>query len=211
MEAPEKKLGVPEMFSRLIIATGNEGKYREFCEIIRDVAGENFADEIIFAPEISRMIVDETGKTYAENSMLKARAWAERSGLPCLADDSGLEVDALNGAPGLYSARVIHGDDSDKVSWLLGQLEGVENRRARFAAALCLCVPEKFTLITEGYCHGKIIDSPRGYDGFGYDPVFLPDGYDLTFAELPGHVKNQISHRTNAFRKLNAHIKTDSL
>ena len=133
------------MFSRLIIATGNEGKYREFCEIIRDVAGENFADEIIFAPEISRMIVDETGKTYAENSMLKARAWAEKSGCACLADDSGLEVDALNGAPGLYSARVINGGDSDKVSWLLGQLEGVENRRARFAAALCLCVPEKLS------------------------------------------------------------------
>ena len=207
MEAPEKIM----TFSKLIIATANEGKYREFCEIIRDTAGVNFADDIIFAPDIARMIVDETGKTYAENSMLKARAWAEKSGLPCLSDDSGLEVDALNGAPGLYSARVIQGGDSDKVSWLLGQLEGVENRKARFAAALCLCVPQEFTLIAEGYCYGKIIDSPRGHDGFGYDPVFLPDGYGLTFAELSGHVKNQISHRTNAFRKLHAHLKTDSL
>ena len=93
-------------FSKLIIATANEGKYREFCEIIRDVAGESFADGIIFAPDIARIVVDETGKSYAENSMLKARAWAEKSGCPCLADDSGLEVDALNGAPGLYSARV---------------------------------------------------------------------------------------------------------
>lgn len=189
-------------FTKLIIATGNKGKYREFCEIIRDTAGENFAGEIIFAPEISRMIVEETGKTYAENAMLKARAWAERSGLPCLADDSGLEVDALDGAPGLYSARVIAGNDSDKVSWLLGQLEGAEDRCARFVASLCLCVPEKFTLITEGECRGKIVDSPRGYDGFGYDPVFLPEGYELTFAELSGHAKNQISHRTNAFRKI---------
>lgn len=189
-------------FTKLIIATGNKGKYREFCEIIRDTAGENFADEIIFAPEISRMIVEETGKTYAENSMLKARAWAERSGLPCLADDSGLEADALDGAPGLYSSRVVPGNDGEKVSWLLGQLEGVMNRGARFTAALCLCVPEKFTLITEGECRGKIIDSPRGYDGFGYDPVFLPEGYELTFAELSGHAKNQISHRTNAFRKI---------
>ena len=189
-------------FTKLIIATGNKGKYREFCEIIRDTAGENFADEIIFAPEISRMIVEETGKTYAENSMLKARAWAERSWLPCLADDSGLEADALDGAPGLYSARVVAGNDSDKVSWLLGQLEGAANRGARFVASLCLCVPEKFTLITEGECRGKIIDSPRGYDGFGYDPVFLPEGYELTFAELSGHAKNQISHRTNAFRKI---------
>ena len=189
-------------FTKLIIATGNEGKYREFCDIIRDAVGEGFADGIIFAPDISRMIVDETGKTYAENAMLKARAWAEYSGLPCLADDSGLEVDALDGAPGLYSARVIHGKDSDKVSWLLGRLEGVSNRRARFAAALCLCVPGEYTLITEGYCPGNIAESPRGSDGFGYDPVFVPDGYSHTFAELPGRVKNQISHRTNAFRKL---------
>ena len=115
------------MFTKLIIATGNQGKYREFTEIIREVAGEDFADEIIFAPEISRMIVDETGKTYAENAMLKARAWAGKSGLPCLADDSGLEVDALDGAPGLYSARIIQGKDSDKSSWLLGQLEGVDD------------------------------------------------------------------------------------
>ena len=189
------------MFTKLIIATGNRGKYREFTEIIRDIAGKNFADEIIFAPEISRMVVDETGRTYAENAMLKARAWAEKSGLPCLADDSGLEVDALNGAPGLYSARVIDGGDSDHALWLLRQLEGITDRKARFSAALCLCVPEEYTLITEGYCAGKIAIHARGTDGFGYDPVFVPEGYNQTFAELPGHVKNQISHRTIAFRK----------
>ena len=194
-------------FTKLIIATSNKGKYREFCEIIRDTAGENFADEIIFAPEISRMIVEETGKTYAENAMLKARAWSERSGIACLADDSGLEVEALDGAPGLYSARVVAGNDGEKVSWLLGQLEGIAKRDARFVAALCLCVPGKFTLITEGECRGKIVDSPRGYDGFGYDPVFMPEGYELTFAELSGHAKNQISHRTNAFRKIYGLLK----
>lgn len=190
------------MFSKLIIATGNEGKYREFTEIIRIFAGESFADGVIFAPDISRMIVEETGKTYAENAMLKARAWAERSGAACLADDSGLEVDALDGAPGLYSSRVVPGNDSDHASWLLGQLSGVENRKARFCAALCLCVPGEYMLITEGYCYGRISESARGYDGFGYDPVFLPNGYNQTFAELPGHVKNQISHRSDAFRKL---------
>lgn len=207
MEAPKEKLGGREVFSKLIIATGNEGKYREFTEIIRNVAGDGFADEIIFAPDISRMIVDETGRTYAENSMLKARAWAERSGLPCLADDSGLEVNALDGAPGLYSSRVVSGNDSDHASWLLGQLEGISDRRARFVAALCLCVPCEYTLITDGFCCGRISESPRGSDGFGYDPVFLPDGYDMTFAELPGHVKNQISHRSDAFRKIAALIK----
>ncbi|MBR0168373.1 MAG: RdgB/HAM1 family non-canonical purine NTP pyrophosphatase, partial [Synergistaceae bacterium] len=171
------------MFSRLIIATGNEGKYREFTEIIKNVSGEGFAEEIIFAPDISRMIVEETGKTYAENAMLKARAWAEKSGCACLADDSGLEVEALEGAPGLYSSRVVSGNDSDHASWLLGQLEGVENRKARFVAALCLSVPAEFTLITEGYCYGRISEASRGDDGFGYDPVFLPEGYDMTFAE----------------------------
>ena len=190
------------MFKKLIIATGNQGKYREFTEIIREAAGEDLADEIIFAPEISRMIVEETGKTYAENAMLKARAWAEKSGLPCLADDSGLEVDALDGAPGLYSARIIQGKDSDKSSWLLGQLEGVDDRRARFAAALCLCVPEEYTVIAEGYCYGSISREARGSNGFGYDPVFIPDGYNLTFAEIDPRIKNNISHRTNAFRKI---------
>ena len=194
-------------FTKLIIATGNEGKYREFQRIIRDVAGESFAGDIIFAPEISRMMVDETGKTYAENAMLKARAWAEKSGLPCLADDSGLEVDALGGAPGLYSARVINGMDSDKVSWLLGQLEGITNRQARFVAALCLCVPGEYTLITEGYCRGTIADEVKGDNGFGYDPVFVPEGYSQTFAQLPGHVKDRISHRTDAFRKMAAIVK----
>lgn len=195
------------MFTKLVIATGNEGKYHEFTEIIRNAAGKDFADDVIFAPEISRMVVDETGKTYAENAMLKARAWAEKSGLPCLADDSGLEVDALNGAPGLYSARIIPGSDSYKSSWLLRQLEGITNRKARFVAALCLCVPGDFTLITEGYCAGNIAYEVRGDNGFGYDPVFVPEGYSLTFAQLPGHVKNNISHRTDAFRKIAALLK----
>ena len=127
---------------KLIIATANKGKYDEFVNIVK-----GFADEIIFAPEIARLIVDETGKTYAENSMLKARAWAEKSGFPCLADDSGLEVNALDGAPGLYSARIIPGNDKDKISWLLSELKDKENRRARFAASLALCVPDEFILI----------------------------------------------------------------
>ena len=187
---------------KLIIATGNKGKYSEFVNIIG-----NFADEIIFAPEIAKMIVDETGKTYAENAMLKARAWAEKSGLPCLADDSGLEVEALDGAPGLYSARIIPGNDEDKVSWLLSKLEGKINRNARFAAALALCVPGKFTLICEGECKGVIATSQSGKNGFGYDPVFIPDGFNLTFAELSSDIKNKISHRADAFRKIREFVK----
>ena len=186
---------------KLIIATGNEGKFREFREIVGD-----FANEIVFAPEVGKLVVEETGRTYRENAMLKAYAWAEKSGTACLADDSGLEVEALDGAPGLFSARIIPGSDSDKVSWLLSQLQGKDNRRARFAASLALCVPNEYTLITDGYCYGTIALSPRGSNGFGYDPVFVPDGYSLTFAELDRHTKNTISHRTNAFRKIYAHF-----
>ncbi|MBQ7544611.1 MAG: RdgB/HAM1 family non-canonical purine NTP pyrophosphatase [Synergistaceae bacterium] len=186
---------------KLIIATSNEGKFREFREIVGD-----FAREVVFAPEVGKLVVEETGKTYRENAMLKACAWAEKSGVACLADDSGLEVEALDGAPGLFSARIIHGSDTDKVSWLLSQLADKDNRRARFAASLALCVPNKYTLITEGYCYGTIADFPRGSNGFGYDPVFVPDGYALTFAELDARTKNTISHRTNAFRKIYAHF-----
>ena len=189
------------IFNKLVIATGNAGKYEEFREIIFSCTCE-FAHEIVFAPDIAKMIVEETGKSYSENSMLKAKAWSEKSGLPCLADDSGLEVDALNGAPGLYSARIIKGNDGDKVSWLLHKLDDKTNRRARFTASLSLCVPDKYILITEGYCYGTIADSPKGINGFGYDPIFIPEGYDFTFAELSKDIKNQISHRADAFRKI---------
>ena len=195
------------MFDKLIIATGNAGKYKEFTQIIRSCSDE-FAREIIFAPDMSRMIVEETGKSYSENAMLKAKAWADLSGLPCLADDSGLEVNALDGAPGLYSSRIVTGNDNNKVSWLLHELEDKSDRKARFAASLALCVPDKYMLITEGYSYGTIAHSPAGINGFGYDPVFIPDGYKLTFAELSGDIKNKISHRADAFRKLISHVKS---
>ena len=189
-------------FAKLVIATKNKGKYTEFKEIITNTAGRNFADEIIFAPDAAELVVEETGKTYAENAMLKARAWAEETRLPCLADDSGLEVMALGGAPGVYSSRVVRGRDVDRAAWLLSKLSKETYRRARFVAALSLCVPSEYTIITEGYCKGSIAEHPSGENGFGYDPVFIPDDYDHTFAELPPDVKNKISHRADAFRKL---------
>ena len=195
------------MFDKLIIATGNSGKYKEFTEIIRSFSGDEFARKIIFAPDISKLIVEETGKSYSENSMLKARAWAEKSGLPCLADDSGLEVDALDGAPGLYSARIIKGKDGDKVSWLLNELGHESNRNAHFTASLTLSVPNEYILITEGFCFGTIARIPAGIHGFGYDPIFIPDGYASTFAELSSSIKNKISHRADAFKKLIAVLK----
>ena len=192
-------------FNKLLIATGNFGKYKEFEKIIKNFSDE-FANEIIFAPEISNLIVEETGKNYSENAMLKAQAWAKKTGLPCLADDSGLEVEALDGAPGLFSARVVMGKDCDKVSWLLSNLKGIENRKARFVASVALCVPDEYILICEGFCCGKIAQAPQGSNGFGYDPVFIPEGYEKTFAELNSDIKNSISHRTNAFKKLQKYL-----
>ena len=189
---------------KLVIATKNPGKYKEFQYIIKNFSGENqiLAEEIIFAPEIADLIIEETGKTYSENAMLKATAWSEKSGLPCLADDSGLEVDALDGAPGLYSARITEGKNIDRVSWLLCELKSSHNRKARFVASLALCVPDEYLLICNGYCDGIIRNSPAGSNGFGYDPVFQPDGYNMTFAELNSDIKNSISHRANAFKKI---------
>lgn len=189
---------------KLVIATKNAGKYKEFEYLIKNFSGENklLADEIIFAPEIADLIIEETGKSYSENAMLKATAWAEKSALPCLADDSGLEVEALNGAPGLFSARIASGKDINKISWLLSELKSSQNRKARFVASLALCVPDDYILICKGFCSGIIKNSPSGSNGFGYDPVFQPDGYEMTFAELNSEIKNSISHRANAFKKL---------
>ena len=179
---------------KIVLATTNRGKYKEFEYIT--------GRELIFAPEIADLIVDETGKSYSENAMLKAKAWAEKTGLPCLADDSGLEVEALKGTPGLYSARIAPGKDENKISWLLSKLKGVENRKARFVASLALCVPDEYILISEGYCYGRIAEAPSGKNGFGYDPVFIPEGYDRSFAEIEFEIKNSISHRANAYKKI---------
>ena len=185
------------MIEKLIIATGNKGKYKEFCEIVK-----GFADELIFAPEIASLIVEETGRTYQDNAMLKARAWAEKSGLPCLADDSGLEVEALDGAPGLYSARIVPGKDENKVSWILEKIRGVPHRNAKFVSALALYFPNEYVLITQGYCYGKIADEPRGCNGFGYDPIFYIPELGKTSAQISADEKNMISHRGKALRAI---------
>lgn len=187
------------MLKDLIIATGNEGKFHEF-EFLFENYAKNFSGKLIFAPDFAKLIVEETGASYSENATLKARAWVAESGFACLADDSGLEAEALNGAPGIFSARVAKGHE---VEWILNALEGVSNRRARFAASLALCLPDADKIfIAEGFCEGKIINEPRGKNGFGYDPVFIPDGYEKTFAELDSKIKNSISHRTKAFLNL---------
>lgn len=189
------------MFDKLVVATGNNGKYKEFVYLIKNLS-EDFANEIIFAPEIGKLIVEETGESYSENAILKARSWSEKCKLPCLADDSGLEVEALNGAPGIYSARIINGSDYEKNLWLLNELKEQDNRKARFFAAIAISVPKEYILVCEGECKGEISDVQTGSNGFGYDPIFIPEGFEKSFAEIDSRTKNLISHRADAFKKL---------
>ena len=197
---------------KLIIATGNKGKFEELKAMLSG-ANKNFADEIIFAPEFAEQInIVEDGSSYEENAEIKARAWAEISGLPCLADDSGLEVEALNNAPGIYSARIIDGDDNARNLWLLDKLKNFKDkneRRARFAASLVL-VFNNFNnnkIIAKGFCEGYIAEKISGLNGFGYDPIFIPKGFDVTFAALSSEIKNKISHRALAVKNLLENFK----
>lgn len=195
---------------KLIIATGNKGKFEELKAMLSG-ANKNFADEIIFAPEFAKQInIVEDGSSYEENAEIKARAWAEVSGLPCLADDSGLEVEALNNAPGIYSARIVDGDDNARNLWLLDKLKNFKDkneRRARFAASLVLVFNNNNKIIAKGFCEGYIAEKISGSNGFGYDPLFIPDGFDVTFADLSSEIKNKISHRALAVKNLLKNFK----
>jgi XTP/dITP diphosphohydrolase len=191
---------------RLLLATTNQGKIREFRELL---AGCGW--ELVTPAEVDVALeVEETGATYSDNARLKALAFARASGLTSLADDSGLEVDALGGAPGLHSARFAGPDTShaDKIDVLLDQLRDVpeERRTARFRAVIVIATPEGQTNESEGVCEGRIGHTPRGAGGFGYDPIFVVcessqgcrDTCTRTMAELPAAEKNVISHRARA-------------
>jgi XTP/dITP diphosphohydrolase len=186
---------------RLLIATGNAGKKREFARLLATLAVEVVGlDDLGLAND-----VEESGATFAENALLKARAYAARSGLLTLADDSGLEVDALGGAPGVQSAR--YGgpglDDRGRYELLLANLRAVpdERRTARFRCTIALVAPNGREATAEGACEGRIVHAPRGEHGFGYDPVFWVVSEGCTMAELPPERKNVISHRAEAARE----------
>ena len=182
---------------QMILASTNRGKYREMKAQL-----EPLGVELLFGGDFERPLeVDETGESYAENALLKARAWAEATGLPALADDSGLEAEALGGIPGIHSARIIDGSDRDRMYWLLGEMKDKEDRRGRFACAIAVVFPDKKEPLTvTKYCPGRITREPAGESGFGYDPIFVPDGFDRTFAELGDEIKNKISHRAMAVK-----------
>lgn len=189
--------------SRLLIATNNRGKVKELQDLLSDTE-----IELITPAQISLDLeVLEDGHTYAENATKKAAAFAEASGLISLADDSGLEVDALNGAPGLYSARYgsPNGEklsDKDRRDYLIQNLQGKQRPwTARFHASIAIAVPNGEVHLSEGFCEGQIIPEERGTGGFGYDPIFLLSELGKTMAELSIEEKNRLSHRARAVIK----------
>jgi XTP/dITP diphosphohydrolase len=184
---------------RLVLATTNQGKV---VELRRILAGLDV--ELLDAAAVGLGDVDETGTTFAENALLKARAGAEACGLACVADDSGLVVDALDSEPGVRSARYAgtHGDDEANLRLVLERLRGVDDRRARFVCVAALAAPDGRSWTTEGVLEGTLTDAPRGSGGFGYDPIFVPLGDTRTTAELAPEEKDAISHRGQAFRAL---------
>lgn len=201
----------------IVLASGNRGKLREFQKFFERMPelsahGVELASAADFDGAAELLAgVDENGATYEDNALIKARAIADFVGLPTIADDSGIEVEALNWAPGIRSARAAEGTDADRVRWMLGAVaaSGSVSRRACFVACIVTAFPKGASarigrdfFSCEGRCWGRLTDEARGDGGFGYDPIFVPDGYDLTFGELPPEKKSEISHRAIAIKGL---------
>ena len=188
------------MDRKVVAATNNKNKLREFKEILAPLGYQ-----VVSLGELGIEVdIEETGDTFQENSLIKAKAILELSGMAALADDSGLMVDALGGEPGVYSARYCQGSDSDRVQFLLKKMENVPDgeRTARFVSAITLCFPDGDVLTALGTCEGIITHEARGSNGFGYDPIFYVEQFKKTFAELTADQKNMISHRGNALFEL---------
>ncbi len=193
------------MIDEVVLATGNQGKAKEFSKLLDGV----FKEVISLRDLDSPPEVVEDGLTFRDNALKKAREIAKYSGKLTLADDSGLEVDALNGRPGVYSARFSGEGATDKsnIEKLLTELGDNPNRNARFVCVLALVDPIGEELVVEGFCEGVIMDKPRGEGGFGYDPVFYLPDRDKTMAEVDPEIKNTISHRARALIKLKLELE----
>jgi XTP/dITP diphosphohydrolase len=199
--------------ARLTLATRNPGKIREILEIC---VGWPASWDTALEPSVAARLpdVEETGETYRENALLKAAAAAAALDLPAIADDSGIEVDALGGRPGPRSARFAgeHATDEENLRLLIDRLADMPSapRTARYRCVAACWWPEGTSVLAEGVCEGRLIDRPRGTGGFGYDPIFVPTGQTATMAELPPEDKNRISHRGAAFRALRRAIESRS-
>lgn len=194
--------------AKIVAATGNKHKIEEIESITK-----KFGMNVITKAEagVAELDVEETGTTFEENSFIKAEAIMKATGMPAIADDSGLEADALDGAPGVYSARFSGEDATDESNniKLMQLMEDVpdDKRGARFVSVVTLCFPDGTVVSARGECPGTLRRSPRGDGGFGYDPLFVPDGYEKTYAELTAEEKNSISHRAKALEILRDKLK----
>ena len=195
--------------STIVLASNNPGKVAELQSLLADMQGVRILTPADLGLELE---VVEDGSSYAENAAKKALAFAEASGLMCLADDSGLEVEALNDAPGIYSARYApneEADDADRRAYLLKQLKGkAEPWKAVFRSTVCLATAEGKLHYAEGECVGRIIPNERGDGGFGYDPIFMLEGEKRTMAELESDEKNRLSHRAGAIVAMKAILES---
>ncbi len=197
---------MPKNQFQILVATSNVGKIRELGKLLTELPVS--LRSLSEFPNISE--VEETGGTFAENAVLKAKGYAIQTKVWSLADDSGLEVEALGGAPGVYSARYA-GENTNyetKIAKLLNELEQTTNRNARFACVMAISDEKgKIKFLAEGACNGKIALSPQGRNGFGYDPIFIPDGFEQTFGEISDEIKQKISHRAKATKKIIRYLR----
>ncbi len=188
---------------KLVLATRNHGKIAEFRRILEELHPRSI--ELVGLEHFPNLQdVEETGETFFENALLKARTVCQETGLPTIADDSGLCIDALGGAPGVFSARWsgFHGNDQANIDKVLAQLEAVsgDERGAHFTCVTAFVMPDEREASAEGILSGKILRQPIGNNGFGYDPIFLPDGSELSLAQLDASLKDLISHRGQSLR-----------
>lgn len=197
---------------QIVIASRNKGKIKEFRSLFQPLQ-----IEVLSLDDLGESVpeIEETGSTFAENAQIKAETVAQLLKIPVIADDSGLVVDALDGRPGVYSARYA-GEPTDDIKNYEKVLQEMKDlatidRSARFVAVLALARPNKETLFFQGTCEGKIAFKPEGSYGFGYDPIFIPDGYDRTMAQLTEEEKNAISHRGKALQKLETYFQQHPL
>ncbi|MGL4292621.1 MAG: non-canonical purine NTP diphosphatase [Bacteroidales bacterium] len=188
----------------LVFATNNQHKLKE----VKELVGDRF--RILSLEEIGCLEdIPETAETLEGNALIKARHVKEKYGYDCFADDTGLEIAALNNAPGVYSARYAGEDKDPKANMcrVLDELAGKSQREARFRTVIAFSFGEK-EMLFEGIVNGEIAETESGYEGFGYDPIFVPEGYEVTFAEMPSQEKNRISHRGRAVRAFIDYLKT---
>ena len=193
---------------RFVLATANLGKIGEMREVLAGLGVEVMSRDELGID----IVVEETGLTFYDNALLKAEAICKASGLPAIADDSGLIVDVLGGGPGLYTSS--YGgeslNDRERCDYLLRNMEGMEQRRAKFVSTIVCAYPDGTVIHAYGECVGEITPAPRGENGFGYDPVFIAEGRDKTMAELSNEEKNLLSHRGKALREFAEKLRVES-